>query len=135
MPTHVLMPADNGSVTKWLKKEGDEVKSGDVIAEIETDKATMEIEATEGGTLGQILLSEGASRVAANTPIATIVGHGFSDAPSTPPTEDDEGSDEDWHQVKLEVLKVLQAGLETPEAHLNYIRGRIKQVFDHAVGP
>jgi pyruvate/2-oxoglutarate dehydrogenase complex dihydrolipoamide acyltransferase (E2) component len=134
MRSDVLMPADNGSVTRWLKKEGDRVKLGDVIAEIEIDKATVEIEATEAGTLGPILIAEGASSVAANTPIATILGDGFSDAPPASPAREDEGSDEDWYQVKLEALRLLQAGLETPEAHLSYIRGRIKQVFDHAVG-
>jgi pyruvate dehydrogenase E1 component beta subunit len=81
MPIEVLMPAlsptmEKGNLAKWLKKEGDEVKSGDVIAEIETDKATMEVEATDEGTLGKILIPEGTADVAVNTPIAVILGEG-----------------------------------------------------------
>jgi pyruvate dehydrogenase E1 component beta subunit len=79
MPTEVLMPAlsptmEKGNLSKWLKKEGDTVKSGDVIAEIETDKATMEVEAVDEGTLGKILVPEGTNDVAVNTPIAMILG-------------------------------------------------------------
>jgi pyruvate dehydrogenase E1 component beta subunit len=81
MPTQVLMPAlsptmEKGNLSKWLKKEGDTVKSGDVIAEIETDKATMEVEAVDEGTLGKILVPEGTNDVAVNTPIATILAEG-----------------------------------------------------------
>ena len=81
MPIQVLMPAlsptmEKGNLAKWLKKEGDSVKSGDVIAEIETDKATMEVEAVDEGTLGKILVPEGTNDVAVNTPIAVILGEG-----------------------------------------------------------
>ena len=81
MPTEVLMPAlsptmEKGNLSKWLKKEGDTVKSGDVIAEIETDKATMEVEAVDEGTLGKILVPEGTNDVAVNTPIAMILVDG-----------------------------------------------------------
>jgi pyruvate dehydrogenase E1 component beta subunit len=81
MPVQVLMPAlsptmEKGNLAKWLKKEGDAVKSGDVIAEIETDKATMEVEAVDEGTLGKILVPEGTNDVAVNTPIAMILGEG-----------------------------------------------------------
>jgi len=81
MPTEVLMPAlsptmEKGNLAKWLKKEGDQVKSGDVIAEIETDKATMEVEAADEGTLGKILVPEGTADVAVNTPIAVILAEG-----------------------------------------------------------
>jgi pyruvate dehydrogenase E1 component beta subunit len=81
MPTEVLMPAlsptmEKGNLSKWLKKEGDAVKSGDVIAEIETDKATMEVEAVDEGTLGKILVPEGTNDVAVNTPIAMILAEG-----------------------------------------------------------
>ncbi len=81
MPTEILMPAlsptmEKGNLAKWLKKEGDKVKSGDVIAEIETDKATMEVEAADEGTLGKILVPEGTIDVAVNTPIAVILGEG-----------------------------------------------------------
>jgi pyruvate dehydrogenase E1 component beta subunit len=85
MPIQVLMPAlsptmEKGNLAKWLKKEGETIKSGDVIAEIETDKATMEVEATDEGTLGQILIPEGTNDVAVNTPIATILSDGESAA-------------------------------------------------------
>ncbi len=81
MPTEILMPAlsptmEKGNLSKWLKKEGDPVKSGDVIAEIETDKATMEVEAADEGTLGKILVPEGTADVAVNTPIAVILSDG-----------------------------------------------------------
>jgi pyruvate dehydrogenase E1 component beta subunit len=81
MPIQVLMPAlsptmEKGNLAKWLKKEGDAVKTGDVIAEIETDKATMEVEAIDDGTLGNILVPEGTNDVAVNTPIATILAEG-----------------------------------------------------------
>ena len=98
MPTEVLMPAlsptmEKGNLAKWLKKEGDKVKSGDVIAEIETDKATMEVEAADEGTLGKILVPEGTADVAVNTPIAVILGEGEdktaikSSKPATAPTK------------------------------------------------
>src|SRR5260221_6149448 len=81
MPTKVLIPAlsrtrERGMFTKCLKKEGEPIKSGDVIAEIETDKATMEVEATDEGTLGQILIPEGTADVAVDTPIATFLADG-----------------------------------------------------------
>src|SRR5246127_5407800 len=81
MPIQVLMPAlsptmEKGNLAKWHKKEGDAVKSGDVIAEIETDKATMEVEAVDEGTLGKILVPEGTNDVAVNTPIAMILAEG-----------------------------------------------------------
>jgi pyruvate dehydrogenase E1 component beta subunit len=81
MPIEVLMPAlsptmEKGNLAKWLKSEGDSVKAGDVIAEIETDKATMEVEAVDEGTLGKILIPEGTADVAVNTPIAVILGEG-----------------------------------------------------------
>jgi len=67
---------EKGNLAKWHKKEGDAVRSGDVIAEIETDKATMEVEAVDEGTLGKILVPEGTNDVAVNTPIAMILGEG-----------------------------------------------------------
>lgn len=81
MPTNILMPAlsptmEKGKLAKWLKKEGDTVKSGDVLAEIETDKATMEVEAVDEGTLGKILIADGTEDVLVNTPIAVILGEG-----------------------------------------------------------
>jgi pyruvate dehydrogenase E2 component (dihydrolipoamide acetyltransferase) len=81
MPIEILMPAlsptmTEGNVTKWLKKEGDEVHSGDVLAEIETDKATMEFEAVDDGRLGRILVPEGAEGIKVNQPIAVLLGEG-----------------------------------------------------------
>src|SRR5262249_30942084 len=81
MPIQVLMPAlsptmEKGNLAKWHKKEGDAVKSGDVIAEIVTAKATMEVEAVDEGALGKILGPEGTNDVAVNTPIAMILGEG-----------------------------------------------------------
>ena len=81
MPIEILMPAlsptmTEGNVTKWLKKEGDEVHSGDVLAEIETDKATMEFEAVDDGRLGKILVPEGAQGIKVNQPIAVLLGEG-----------------------------------------------------------
>ena len=83
MPTNILMPAlsptmEKGKLAKWLKKEGDSVKSGDILAEIETDKATMEVEAVDEGVVGKILIAEGTDEVAVNTPIAVLLGEGES---------------------------------------------------------
>ncbi len=81
MPIKVLMPAlsptmTEGNIARWLKKEGDKVKSGDVLAEIETDKATMEVESVDEGKLGKILVKEGAQGVKVNEPIAVILEEG-----------------------------------------------------------
>jgi len=81
VPIEVLMPAlsptmEKGNLAKWVKNEGDAVKAGDVIAEIETDKATMEVEAVDEGTLGKILVPAGTADVAVNTPIALILADG-----------------------------------------------------------
>jgi pyruvate dehydrogenase E2 component (dihydrolipoamide acetyltransferase) len=81
MPINILMPAlsptmEKGNLAKWLKKEGDQIKSGDVIAEIETDKATMEVEAVDEGTLAKILVPEGTQDVAVNDVIAVLAGDG-----------------------------------------------------------
>jgi len=81
MPINILMPAlsptmEKGNLAKWLKKEGDKVKSGDVIAEIETDKATMEVEAVDEGTLAKIVVPEGTQDVAVNDVIAVLAGDG-----------------------------------------------------------
>ncbi len=81
MPTDILMPAlsptmEQGKLAKWLKKEGDTIKAGDVLAEIETDKATMEVEAVDEGVLAKILVGDGTDNVAVNTPIGVIAGEG-----------------------------------------------------------
>ncbi|WP_163272065.1 pyruvate dehydrogenase complex E1 component subunit beta [Chelativorans alearense] len=84
MPTEILMPAlsptmEEGNLAKWLKKEGDAVAPGDVIAEIETDKATMEVEAIDEGKIGRILIGEGTEGVKVNTPIALLLADGESE--------------------------------------------------------
>ena len=86
MPIQVLMPAlsptmEKGNLSKWLKKEGEAIKSGDVIAEIETDKATMEVEAVDEGVVEALLTPEGAEGVKVNTPIARLSG---GEPPSRP---------------------------------------------------
>ena len=83
MPTEILMPAlsptmEEGTLAKWLVKEGDEVSSGDLLAEIETDKATMEFEAVDEGVIGKILVAEGTEGVKVNTAIAVLLGEGES---------------------------------------------------------
>src|SRR5690242_7467927 len=106
MPIPVLMPAlsptmEKGNLAKWVKQQGDKVKSGDIIAEIETDKATMEVEATDEGTLGQILVPEGTADVAVNTPIAVILSEGedaaalndFHAAPPSQPAQSEKGAE------------------------------------------
>src|SRR2546422_10934198 len=90
MATNVLMPAlsptmEQGRLAKWLKKEGDAVRSGDVLAEIETDKATMEVEAIDDGTLAKILVPDGTDNVAVNTPIAVIAEEGEDAQALAPP--------------------------------------------------
>ena len=93
MPTEILMPAlsptmEEGTLAKWLVKEGDEVNSGDLLAEIETDKATMEFEAVDEGVVGKILIAEGTEGVKVNSPIAVLLGDGESTddiGTSTPP--------------------------------------------------
>ncbi len=83
MPTEILMPAlsptmEEGTLAKWLVKEGDTVSSGDLLAEIETDKATMEFEAVDEGTVGKLLVAEGSEGVKVNAPIALLLGEGES---------------------------------------------------------
>ena len=81
MPIDVLMPAlsptmTEGNLARWLVKEGDEVHAGDLLAEIETDKATMEMECIDDGTVGKILVADGAEGVAVNTPLAVLLADG-----------------------------------------------------------
>jgi pyruvate dehydrogenase E1 component beta subunit len=112
MSTEILMPAlsptmEEGKLSKWLVKAGDTVKSGTILAEIETDKATMEFEAVDEGTIGEILVAEGTEGVKVNSPIATLLGEGEKPgnaparkaAPQEPRTENpktiaDKGTDE-----------------------------------------
>src|SRR5882672_8315940 len=95
MASEVLMPAlsptmTEGKIARWVKSEGDEVRAGDVLAEIETDKATMEVEAVDEGVLAKIVIPEGTDHVAVNTPIALIAENGedvgtVAAKPSRPP--------------------------------------------------
>jgi pyruvate dehydrogenase E2 component (dihydrolipoamide acetyltransferase) len=94
MPINILMPAlsptmEKGNLAKWLKKEGDKVKSGDVIAEIETDKATMEVEAVDEGTIAKIVVPEGTADVPVNDVIAVLAGEGedVKSAGAAPPSK------------------------------------------------
>uniref|UniRef100_UPI00117B1A51 biotin/lipoyl-containing protein n=1 Tax=Salibaculum halophilum TaxID=1914408 RepID=UPI00117B1A51 len=101
MATEILMPAlsptmEEGTLAKWLVKEGDTVNAGDLLAEIETDKATMEFEAVDEGTIGKILVSEGTEGVKVNTPIALIgeEGEDMSNAgPASPSAPADAGKE------------------------------------------
>jgi pyruvate dehydrogenase E1 component beta subunit len=131
MPIQVLMPAlsptmEKGNLAKWLKREGDKVKSGDVIAEIETDKATMEVEAVDEGTLGKILVPEGTADVAVNTPIATILaegetGDGTVDAASAKPAPQKKAAESappaaaDAKQAPAEPKKAPSAAAAPPQ--------------------
>ena len=90
MPIDILMPAlsptmEKGNLSKWLKKEGDVIKSGDVLAEIETDKATMEVEAVDEGVLGKIVVPEGSSDVPVNQVIGLILEEGEDAAAMSAP--------------------------------------------------
>src|ERR1700709_677783 len=93
MPTNILMPAlsptmEKGNLAKWLKEEGDAIKSGWVIAEIETDKATMEVEAVDEGTLAKIVVPAGTEGVAVNSPIAELDGGGAGASKGAAPGQD-----------------------------------------------
>lgn len=95
MPTEILMPAlsptmEEGTLAKWLVKEGDTVSSGDILAEIETDKATMEFEAVDEGVIGKIMVAEGSEGVKVNTPIAVLLedGESASDIAASAPAKD-----------------------------------------------
>ena len=106
MATEVLMPAlsptmEEGTLAKWLVKEGDKVKSGQILAEIETDKATMEFEAVDEGTVGKLLVAEGTAGVKVNTPIAVLVEDGESYAAAAP-------------AAAVAAAPVVAAGIEVP---------------------
>ncbi|MGO4907134.1 pyruvate dehydrogenase complex E1 component subunit beta [Pseudorhodobacter sp. W20_MBD10_FR17] len=113
MATQILMPAlsptmEEGTLAKWLVKEGDTVKSGQIMAEIETDKATMEFEAVDEGIVGKILIAEGTANVKVNTPIAVLVEEGES--------ADDVGSPAPVTEAKPEVTKPASAPAAAPVA-------------------
>jgi pyruvate dehydrogenase E2 component (dihydrolipoamide acetyltransferase) len=120
MPTNILMPAlsptmEKGNLAKWLKKEGDQIKSGDVIAEIETDKATMEVEAVDEGVLAKIVVPEGTADVPVNDVIAVIAGEGedakeVGKAGAAPPVKKAED------KPKAEAPKQQEKAAPTPAA-------------------
>jgi pyruvate dehydrogenase E1 component beta subunit len=128
MPTEVLMPAlsptmEKGNLAKWLKKEGDAIRSGDVIAEIETDKATMEVEAADEGTLGKILVPEGTADVAVNTPIAVILGEGEpkSSVNDVKPAQQQKAAESAPPVTKASEMPAPakeQKALDTPQVHI-----------------
>ncbi|MEQ9691303.1 MAG: pyruvate dehydrogenase complex dihydrolipoamide acetyltransferase [Bauldia litoralis] len=115
MPINILMPAlsptmEVGNLAKWLKKEGDTVKAGDVIAEIETDKATMEVEAVDEGTIGKILVAEGAQDVPVNETIAVLLEEGedasaIKDGGAAPAAKKPEAKKDDAPEKKAEPAK------------------------------
>ncbi|MHB0681026.1 biotin/lipoyl-containing protein, partial [Roseomonas mucosa] len=97
MATNILMPAlsptmTEGTLARWLKKEGDTVKSGDILAEIETDKATMEFEAVDEGVLGKILVPDGSEGVKVNAPIGIMIEEGEA-VPSGAPAANGKGGE------------------------------------------
>jgi pyruvate dehydrogenase E1 component beta subunit len=128
MPIDILMPAlsptmEEGNLAKWVKKEGDKVSAGDVIAEIETDKATMEVEAVDEGTLGKILVPEGTEGVKVNAPIAVLLQEGESasdigkakePAPAAAKPAEESAKAED--QPKQEAAGKVPAAPAAPEA-------------------
>ncbi len=106
MPTEILMPAlsptmEEGTLAKWHVREGDRVQSGDVIAEIETDKATMEVEAVDEGTIGKLLIAEGTEHVPVNKPIALLVADDEdAEAPSpSPQPSPPRGVETEWRRA------------------------------------
>jgi len=125
MATQVLMPAlsptmTEGKIAKWLKTEGDTVESGDVLCEIETDKATMEVEAVDEGTLGKILVAEGTENVAVNTPIAVLVADGESaddvaDAPAPAAAQSTPAEQAPKEEPKAAATPVAPASAPAPE--------------------
>ena len=127
MSVNILMPAlsptmEEGTLTKWLVKEGDRIQSGDLIAEIETDKATMEFEAVDEGIIGKILISEGSEGVKVNSPIAVILDEG----------EELEANEEANQTIPVEPKKLKNASegvIETKKASNNVIQTSHTRIF------
>ncbi|MBY5988400.1 pyruvate dehydrogenase complex E1 component subunit beta [Roseovarius atlanticus] len=138
MPTEILMPAlsptmEEGTLAKWLVKEGDTVNSGDIMAEIETDKATMEFEAVDEGTIGKILIEEGTEGVKVNTPIAVLLEDGESaddigetssgGGDSSSAKEDDESGDDESRAKSEPVAASPAAPVPQPDASPDWPEG------------
>jgi len=118
MPTDILMPAlsptmEEGTLAKWMVKEGDSVSSGDVIAEIETDKATMEVEATDEGTIGKILVAEGSEGVKVNAVIAVLLEEGESASDISAPSETRVAAPVEAEQAEQEEANAVPAAVAT----------------------
>src|SRR4051794_5351777 len=125
MPTNILMPAlsptmTEGTLARWLKHEGDQVRTGDVIAEIETDKATMEIEATDDGVLGKILAPDGTAGVKVNAPIAVLLTEGEQATEGKVPAKEAEagpdGEPEGAGEPPAQASEQEQSGAEPEES-------------------
>jgi pyruvate dehydrogenase E2 component (dihydrolipoamide acetyltransferase) len=124
MPTNILMPAlsptmEKGNLARWLKKEGDKIKPGDVIAEIETDKATMEYEAVDEGTLAKIVVPEGTQDVAVNSVIAVLAGEGedvkaAASSANAAPAKTPEKKAEAATPPRQETLRVASSPVQKP---------------------
>ncbi len=137
MPTEILMPAlsptmEEGTLAKWLVKEGDTVNSGDIMAEIETDKATMEFEAVDEGTIGKILIEEGTEGVKVNTPIAVLleegestddIGETSSGGGDSSAKEDDESGDDESRAKSEPVAASPAAPVPQPDASPDWPEG------------
>lgn len=144
MPTQILMPAlsptmTEGNLSKWLKAEGDAVKAGDVIAEIETDKATMEVEAVDEGIIGKILIAEGTEGVAVNTAIAVLLEEGESaddigDVSANPAKKEDKSEQVDAPSVSSSAAAKQHEGKAIKNRDILHAKGVIIEPppFDEA---
>lgn len=134
MPIEVLMPAlsptmEKGNLAKWHVTEGDEVNSGDVIAEIETDKATMEVESVEEGTIGKILIEEGSMDVAVNTPIAIILSEGEDAATAISDTNTNTTNQDAAETPTTEII----AATEEPAPLTNQVEITVREALRDAM--
>src|SRR6185437_4552352 len=124
MPTELKMPAlsptmEEGTLAKWLVKEGDDVKSGDILAEIETDKATMEFEAVDEGKIAKILVPEGSEGVKVGQPIALLDAEGAESQPAAAPVKSQEAvQGPDQAIPKPSDQKTLEHPIEEPTPHV-----------------
>src|SRR5262245_31274954 len=121
MSIELKMPAlsptmEEGTLAKWLVKEGDTVSSGDILAEIETDKATMEFEAVDEGKIAKILVPEGSDGVKVGTPIAILAGDGEEASAPVPATKAEAAPAPQKEEPKVEAAPPAKDGGETPAA-------------------
>ena len=121
MPTEILMPAlsptmEEGTLAKWHVREGDEVRTGDVIAEIETDKATMEVEAIDDGRVGKILVAEGTEHVPVNKPIALLLTDGEDISAASAETPSPQPSPHRGDGDAAQMAKIAEAIRSVPQS-------------------